>query len=72
VAILLLISIVSKAQINIPLTSTGNNDTLIISGYVDGYFNFDPFNPNSSKRSYAVSSARLRQFAVNVAYLGIG
>jgi hypothetical protein len=71
-ALLLLVGIVAKAQINIPLTSTANNDTLIISGYVDGYFNFDPFNPHSSKRPYAVSSARLRQFAVNVAYLGIG
>jgi hypothetical protein len=76
-AILLLIGIVAKAQITIPFPlakapETASKDTLIISGYIDGYFNFDPFNTNATRRPYASASARLRQFAVNVAYLGIG
>ena len=76
-AVLLLIGLIARAQLNIPFPSanaseTGSKDTLVISGYVDGYYNFDVFNPNSNRRPYAAASARLRQFAVNVAYLGIG
>lgn len=75
---LLLFCFVTQAQINIPLPldknpeTASNKDTLVISGGVDGYYAIDCVNPSSSLRPYAVSSARLNQFAINLAYFGIG
>lgn len=74
----MLLSIGANAQIRIPIIvpvkdyDSGVRDTLTISGGVDGYFAYDVFNPTSIKRPYASASARLRQFAVNLAYFGIG
>lgn len=77
-ALLVFVAVSAKAQIAIPIpqsksAETGSSkDTLILSGYVDSYFNFDIFNPKSTRRPYASSSARLKQFAINLAYVGIG
>lgn len=78
VALLMLCSVVAQAQINIPLPLAkapeleAPKDTLVISGYVDGYFNLDAINPGKTRRPYAAASARLKQFAVNLAYFSIG
>ncbi len=78
IALFMLFSVVAHAQINIPFPlpkspeTEGRKDTLIISGMVDGYFAFDPINPIKTRRPYAAASARLNQFAINLAYLGIG